>query len=89
MARLRSVEQGLPLIRAANTGISGAADAYGRVTAWLGLNEQGVVDTRLPRSLASPTLFSRAGAAPIVVFAVLSYLIIVCRRPAPKREIYL
>ena len=80
MARLRSVEQGLPLIRAANTGISGATDAYGRIIGRLGLNEQGVVDTGLPRGLAGPTLFSRTGSLPLILFAALSFLLIIYRR---------
>ena len=80
MARLRSVEQGLPLIRVANTGISGATDAYGRVIGRLGLNEQGVVDTGLPQGLVGPTAFSRFGSWPIFLFAALSFLLIICRR---------
>ncbi|WP_291976095.1 MULTISPECIES: apolipoprotein N-acyltransferase [unclassified Chelatococcus] len=52
-ARLRAIEQGLPLIRAANTGISAVIDPYGRVTASLGLGQEGVVDARLPVALAS------------------------------------
>lgn len=86
MARLRSVELGLPLIRAANTGISGSTDGYGRVTGRLGLNEQGVVDADLPRSLAGPTLFARAGNWPILIFAVLSFLLVIGRRPTTKRK---
>lgn len=44
-ARLRGVEQGIPLIRAANSGISGAFDGYGRpLTAMLGYNVRGAVD---------------------------------------------
>ena len=39
MARVRAVEEGVPLVRAANTGISGIVDAYGRVRASLGLME--------------------------------------------------
>ncbi|MDA1323236.1 MAG: apolipoprotein N-acyltransferase [Proteobacteria bacterium] len=80
MARLRSVEQGLPLVRAANTGISGTTDAYGRIIGRIGLNEQGVVDTGLPLGLVGPTLFSRFGSWPIFLFAALSFLLIIRRR---------
>ena len=49
IARVRAVEEGLPLVRAANTGISGVVDGYGRVTAYLGLGERGVVDADAAR----------------------------------------
>ncbi len=51
LARMRSVEEGLPLVRAANTGISVVTDAYGRVLAELGINERGVIDGKLPAAL--------------------------------------
>jgi apolipoprotein N-acyltransferase len=59
-ARARAVEQGLPLIRAANTGISGVFDAYGRSKAQLALNHQGIIDSGLPSALP-PTLYARWG----------------------------
>ncbi len=59
-ARLRAVEEGLPLVRVANTGISGVIDGYGRVVAKLGLGKKGVVDSNLPRPL-SRTLYGRLG----------------------------
>jgi len=59
-ARLRAVEEGLPLVRAANNGISAMIDPYGRVLARLGLDEIGVLDSRLPTALP-PTLFARYG----------------------------
>lgn len=59
-ARLRAVEQGLPVARAANTGISAVIDAYGRVVAEKPLNTGGVVDAALPPALA-PTPYARFG----------------------------
>ncbi|MCC7048445.1 MAG: apolipoprotein N-acyltransferase [Alphaproteobacteria bacterium] len=60
-ARLRAVEEGLPLVRSANTGISGVIDAYGRVVAKLELGRAGVLDAPLPQALGTPTPFARLG----------------------------
>ncbi|ODS01693.1 hypothetical protein AUC69_05390 [Methyloceanibacter superfactus] len=59
-AQVRAVEQGLPLVRAANTGISAVVDSYGRVLAEIGLGERGLIDAGLPK-VGPPTLFARGG----------------------------
>lgn len=60
IAMTRAVEEGLPMVRAANTGISAVVDPYGRVIARLGIGERGVLDSGLPLAL-SPTPFARWG----------------------------
>jgi len=67
-ARLRSVEEGIPLIRVANNGISAAYDAYGRELARIDLDVAGVVDTGLPGRL-DPTVYARMGD---LVFALIA-----------------
>ncbi len=59
-AKMRAVEEGLPLVRAANNGISAMVDPYGRVIGHLDLDEIGVLDAPLPVAL-SPTLFAQLG----------------------------
>jgi apolipoprotein N-acyltransferase len=58
-ARLRAIEEGLPLVRAANTGISAIVDPYGRILSQLPLGREDVLDGRLPQGIG-PTLFARA-----------------------------
>ena len=53
-ARFRAIEQGLPVVRAAGTGISGIIDSYGRVKAKLGLGKRGVLDGHLPVDAPPP-----------------------------------
>jgi apolipoprotein N-acyltransferase len=60
-ARFRAVEEGLPLVRAANDGISAIVDPYGRVTAMLGLGEVGILDGGLPLALSGLTPYARYG----------------------------
>jgi apolipoprotein N-acyltransferase len=66
-ARLRAVEEGLPLVRVANTGISAIADAYGRVTDQLPLGAQGLIDGPLPVALKSETVYGRLGNGVVFV----------------------
>jgi apolipoprotein N-acyltransferase len=61
--RMRAVEQGLPVARAANTGVSAMIDSLGRVVAQSELLAAGHFDARLPLAL-EPTLFARAGIVP-------------------------
>ncbi|NBC31484.1 MAG: apolipoprotein N-acyltransferase [Alphaproteobacteria bacterium] len=61
IALTRAVEEGLPLVRVASTGISGVVDSHGRVTARLGLGERGVLDADLPAALDRPTAYRRFG----------------------------
>lgn len=59
-ARMRAVEEGLPVVRAANTGISAVIDARGRVLHRLDLEQTGAFDAELPPALP-PTLYARFG----------------------------
>jgi apolipoprotein N-acyltransferase len=61
-ARVRAVEEGLPLIRSANNGVSAAFDPYGRVLGRLSLNVRGVIDVPLPVAITPPP-YARLGDA--------------------------
>jgi apolipoprotein N-acyltransferase len=80
-ARLRAIEQGLPVVRAANTGISAVIDPLGRVVAVLGLGIEGVLDAALPSAIA-PTVYARFGDTPIAILLAAALLFVVRRRGA-------
>jgi apolipoprotein N-acyltransferase len=65
-ARMRAAEQGLPMLRAANTGISGVIDPYGRLGPSLPLGEAGYVDVILPAALPA-TPYSGTGDWPVLI----------------------
>jgi len=60
VARMRAIEEGIPVVRAANTGISAVIDPLGRVRARLGLNRAGALDASLPAAI-EPTPYARDG----------------------------
>ena len=61
----------MPLIRAANGGISAIVDSYGRVNDMLPLNVSGVIDGQLPAPVSGGTLFARLGNITVVVLIAL------------------
>ena len=73
MAVLRAVEEGLPVVRVANNGLSGVIDAYGRIVAKTELNQIVALDSPLPKS-AEKTLFSMFGNKIPVILAIICIL---------------
>ena len=70
IARMRAIEQGLPMVRVANTGISALITATGQITAELGLGETGYLDAALPPALA-PTPYAKSGDWPAYALILL------------------
>lgn len=83
-ARVRAVEQGLPLARAANTGISAVIDPYGRILAEIGLGETSIADANLPQAI-TPTLFVRRGNILETSLLVLAFACWLACRVQPLR----
>ncbi|MBV1833378.1 apolipoprotein N-acyltransferase [Novacetimonas pomaceti] len=69
--RMRAVEEGLPVARAANTGISAIFDGYGHETAWLGWDRTGTIVQPMPEAL-SPPFFARWGRLVPLLLALLT-----------------
>ena len=82
-ARLRAIEQGLPVVRAANTGISAVIDPMGRSVARLGLGIEGVLDSGLPAAIP-PTIYARTGDMPVVIVIAVALMFVVGRRLAER-----
>ncbi len=69
--RWRAVEEGLPLVRTAITGISGVVDPFGRVVTRIGLGKQGVLDSPLPLPLPAPPPYVRWRDIPVTVAIII------------------
>lgn len=78
-ARLRAIEQGLPMVRVGNTGLTAMIDARGVVTASLPFETVGYVDATLPNARAE-TFFARFGSWPFVIVILLSCSAVAIRR---------
>ena len=78
-ARLRAIEEGLPVIRATPTGISAVIDADGRILAAVPMHEAGRIDTVIPKS-QPPMLFAQYGNMLPVAFALLLLLVAIAFR---------
>jgi len=78
-ARVRAIEEGLPLVRAANTGISAILDPLGRTISSLPLGSEGVFDGPLPQPV-EPTAYVRAGDGVAALLVGIALLIVFRRR---------
>lgn len=80
-AQMRAVEEGVTVVRSANSGISAVINPVGQVVASLPLNEEGILDVRLPHYLQISTFYSRCKNIPIFfsIVLILSALIIYVR----------
>jgi len=82
-ARLRAVEEGLPLVRATNNGISAIVDSAGRILKTIPLGDDGVLDSALPMPI-EPTFYARYRDAPALLLALCFAFF--CVRAMRKRD---
>jgi apolipoprotein N-acyltransferase len=84
LSRLRAIEEGLPLVRVANTGISGLVDGTGRVLKVFPLNIKGNIDFKLVKNISNETLFLRHGnKIPLFLLTVFPFLVAILSREKP------
>lgn len=87
LARFRAIEEGLPLVRAASTGVSAVIDPYGRTVASLPLNRQGIVESPLPRGLEAPVYSTRAKMFATLLASVFIVMIFLVRNWVVRRRL--
>lgn len=73
LARFRAIEEGLPVVRAASTGVSTVIDGYGRTVSKLGVDRAGVLDSPLPQALEIPSVST--GMKMLLVFVTVLLVI--------------
>lgn len=78
MARVRALEEGLPLVRVANNGISAVIDPLGRVLAHLDLDQKGILDAALPHALNDLTPYAKWGNKPYWLLLLLTFVGAMC-----------
>ena len=83
--RFRAIEQGVPVLRAANTGISAVIDPYGRVIRKINLNKSGYIVSSLPNK-TKKTLYSKVGDFLFFGVLMLSVLILSLIKMNRKNE---
>ena len=81
-SRVRAIEEGLPLVRAANTGVSAVIDPLGRMIRSLPLGAEGVLDSPLPRALER-TVFARLRDGPVGLVMLAALALVLWRRWRP------
>ena len=79
-AQVRAVEQGLPVVRAANTGISAVIDPWGRVLYKISTGKRGLIDAKLPKVGPATTYVALGRCLELLVLAFGIFGWIVCRR---------
>jgi len=78
-AQVRMIEEGLPLVRAANTGISAVVDPLGRIIKSLPLGTEGILDSPLPQPI-EPTVYARTGDSTAGLALAAAFLLVMRRR---------
>lgn len=68
--QMRAVEQGIPMVRAANNGTSAIIDPYGRIVKKMAYDKIGVIDSPLPQKRMIPTIYRVLGDLPALIYFI-------------------
>jgi apolipoprotein N-acyltransferase len=75
IVRVRAVEEGVPLIRATNFGVSAIFDPYGREISRIDINTAGAVEVQIPKKIPSSTIYKKYGDG--IFFGMIILLLII------------
>ncbi len=80
ITRVRAVEEGMPLVRIANGGVTGVVDSYGRIIAVIDADQEGILDAALPKTAVRTTPVSIFGTAPVwLMFSTVLILLLLSK----------
>lgn len=85
MTRIRAIENGIPLARVANTGVTAFVDFFGRVVKKINLNEEGVVDVDFIKK-TPPTIYFKYSSAPLILLLLSTVLFLIFDKKYKKKK---
>lgn len=83
IARMRTIEYGIPMARVANTGITAFIDPFGKIVERINLNQAGIIDVNLIKNLA-PTIYEKYSYLPLTLLLLVMLMFLITPKGQKK-----